>query len=291
MSSNPITRREALGVSASAMAAQQRPQPPAGRPGFVDEFWERFERNIVALLPIQPGMRVLDLGCGAGPHLGLLAERLRGKGEVVGFDLREDRLQIARERFRGNALVRLRQGDLHKMPFEAAGFDLVWSSHVFHGLPDIDGAARELRRVLRPGGYAVLREDASTPRFFPLDVGVGRPGFEGRIHQAFMEWFVADRLQRGRYPHGWTHTLETIGLRNVEARSILHEARPPFTAAQKDYIAYAIRRRLEYDSITPEDRATALAITDPANPYYALNRGDLHFTSTSTTYIGQAQKE
>jgi ubiquinone/menaquinone biosynthesis C-methylase UbiE len=288
MSSERISRREALGISASAAAAQPRPQPPAARPAFVDEFWDPFERNIVALLPIRPGMRILDLGCGAGAHLGLLAERLRGRGEVLGFDLREDRLELARQRHRGNRLVTLRQGDLYQMPFEARSFDLVWSSHVFHGLPDIDGAARALRRVLRPGGYAVLREDASAPRFFPLDLGVGKPGFESRIHQAFLEWFVADRLQRGRYPYGWTHPLETIGLRNVEARSILHEARPPFTAAQKDYIAYAIRRRLDYESITQEDRATALAVTDPASPHYALNRRDLHFTSISTIYIGQA---
>ena len=53
------------------------------------------------MLALRPGMRVLGFGCGAGTHLGLLAERLRGKGEVVGFDLRQDRLDIAREKFAG----------------------------------------------------------------------------------------------------------------------------------------------------------------------------------------------
>lgn len=174
------------------------------------------------------------------------------------------------------------------MPFESASFDLVWSSHVFHGLPDIDGAALAVREVLRPGGFAVLREDASTARFLPLDVGTGKPGFEGRIHQAFMEWFVEDRLKRGRYPYGWTRTLEVAGLRGTRAESILHEARAPLSPVQKEYLAYSLRRRLDYESISPEDRQAALAVTDPASPHYAMNRRDLHFTAISTIYVGRA---
>jgi ubiquinone/menaquinone biosynthesis C-methylase UbiE len=293
MSSKSITRRFAMALPAVSAAAQQtaptaRPQPSARTPAFVEEFWKPFEANIVALLPIRPGMRILDLGCGAGIHLGLLAERLRGKGEVIGFDLRQDRLDVAKEKFGSNPMVRLRQGDLYKLPFDDNEFDLVWSSHVFHGLPDIDGAARQVRRVLKSAGTAALREDGSTSRFLPLDCGVGKPGFEGRVHQAFMEWFVEDRLARGRYPHGWTHTLETIGLTNVRAQSILHEARPPLTPAQKDYLAYSLRRRLDFEKITDEDKQSALAVTDPASPHYAMSRTDLHFTAVSTLYTGVA---
>jgi ubiquinone/menaquinone biosynthesis C-methylase UbiE len=288
MNSNRLTRRAALTASSTVVWAQQRPLVPAGRPSFVDVFWEPFERNVLGLLPIKPGMRILDLGCGSGSHLGLLAERLRGKGEVVGFDIRQDRLDLAAMRFRSQQIIRLRQGDIYKLPFDNASFDLVWSSHVFHALTDIDAAARQLRRVLRPQGIAVLREDASSVRFLPLDFGVGKPGLEGRIHQAFMEWFVEDRLKLGRYPHGWTHTLDNAGLRQVRAESILHQARPPFSQDQKDYMAYALRRRSDYPTLSAEDRATVVEITDPASPNYVFNRKDLHFTASSTIYTGVA---
>ena len=277
-----------FGTSAVPALAQPAASPPA-RPAFIDSFWEPFERDVIAALRMLPGMRVLAAGCGTGTHLGLFAKRLRGRGEVTGLDLREDRLETARRKFAGNKQITLKQGDLYKLPFPGGTFDVAWASHVFHGLRDIDAAARELARVVRPGGVVVLRENRSNLLCLPLDCGTGTPGLEGRLHEAFHKSFVENRLKLGRYPFGWTHALEQAGLASVEARSILHEARPPLREDQKQYLAYFLRSRLQCEGVSEEDRQTVLAITDPAHPAYALNRPDLYVTAVSTIYIGHAR--
>ena len=80
---------------------------------------------------------------------------LRPYGQAFAFDLTEDAVQKARRAQR--PLVR---ADLQHIPFASAAFDLATSFDVMQSVADDGGALREMARVLRPGGHAVLNVTA-----------------------------------------------------------------------------------------------------------------------------------
>ena len=118
-------------------------------------FWFTGTRRVIvsalerALGPRLPGARVLDLGCGTGFTLTRLPESVRS----VGLDYSPAALAFARRRASSSALVR---GSAYALPFADASFDAVLALDVLEHLDDDLAAARELRRVLAPGGVAIV---------------------------------------------------------------------------------------------------------------------------------------
>jgi SAM-dependent methyltransferase len=101
------------------------------------------------------GLRVLDFGCGHGMAGVVLA---RKGAKVTAFDLSQGYLAEADRRARANGVrVHFLRCDGHALPFADASFDRVWGNAILHHL-DLARAARELRRILRPGGRAVFCE-------------------------------------------------------------------------------------------------------------------------------------
>jgi malonyl-CoA O-methyltransferase len=107
-----------------------------------------------ALVPLLEGIlagRALDLGCGSGRYMRLLAQR--GLGDVVGADLSPAMLARARET--GWPVVRAAASGL---PFAAGSFDLVVCALVVGHVSSLDGVIAESARVLRPGGVLVYSD-------------------------------------------------------------------------------------------------------------------------------------
>jgi ubiquinone/menaquinone biosynthesis C-methylase UbiE len=113
-----------------------------------------FKRQLVEQARIGPGQRVLDLGCGTAT-LSLLIKRRQPDAEVVGIDPDPAVLAIARAKAAGaGEAIALDEGSATALPYPDGSFDRVLSSLVFHHLTRADKfqAAREVARVLRPGG-------------------------------------------------------------------------------------------------------------------------------------------
>src|SRR5436190_6144262 len=98
------------------------------------------------------GKRVLDAGCGVGYGSSMLAEA--GSAEVVGVDVAEAVLEVARMRMPAN--VELRTGDVRKLAFDDASFDVVVCFEVIEHIDRRDAMLGELRRVLAPGGVLLV---------------------------------------------------------------------------------------------------------------------------------------
>src|SRR4051794_8714606 len=102
-------------------------------------------------VPLEPGQRVLDIGCGVGAFLRLAA----GLGaEVFGLDASEALIDIARRRV---PEADLRVGDMESLPYEADTFDLVTGFTSFFFANDIVVALREAGRVAKPGAPIVIQ--------------------------------------------------------------------------------------------------------------------------------------
>ncbi|MFC5141588.1 class I SAM-dependent methyltransferase [Actinomycetospora rhizophila] len=133
------------------------PGMPAEAPQFLYDVMSRVlgagpsHRRLVAQAAPPPGGRVLEIGCGTGNVLAVMARR-HPDAELVGLD--PDPAALARARTKLPATVRLEQGFADALPLPDDHVDRVLSSLMFHHLPadDRPGVLREVRRVLRPGG-------------------------------------------------------------------------------------------------------------------------------------------
>lgn len=110
------------------------------------------------LMPVDgaDGMHVLDFGCGPGYDMVGFATQSK-PARLVGLDVSRSSLAEAKDRLAlHSADVEFLYHDVAsaRLPLKDASMDLVHSSGVLHHLPDIDGALRELRRVLKPNGIA-----------------------------------------------------------------------------------------------------------------------------------------
>jgi SAM-dependent methyltransferase len=118
----------------------------AGRRRILESFIERIVDELS--LPEGRRPRILDVGCGTGANLDMLARF----GDTAGVDISEDALSFCRER----GLTQVRRGAAESLPFEGDSFDLVTALDVVEHLDDDLAGLREMRRVLKPNGRALL---------------------------------------------------------------------------------------------------------------------------------------
>jgi arsenite methyltransferase len=110
--------------------------------------------NPFSLGRLEPGERVLDLGCGAGTDSLVAARMVGADGRVTGIDMTPEMLDKARRSAAemGEENVEFVEGEAEKLPFADASFDVVISNGVIDLIPDKDAVFSELHRVLAPGG-------------------------------------------------------------------------------------------------------------------------------------------
>ncbi|HNU68874.1 MAG TPA: methyltransferase domain-containing protein [Myxococcota bacterium] len=106
-------------------------------------------RTVLKFIKPTEGQRVLEVGCGAGNVL----EQIVG-ADLTGIDLSDHLLEKARERLRQRA--RLLKADAAALPFEDGWFGVVYCTEVLEHVLDPRAVIREMRRVLRPDGVAVV---------------------------------------------------------------------------------------------------------------------------------------
>jgi len=114
-----------------------------GRRRIIEGFVERICRQLSKRRP-----RILDVGCGTGANLQMLANF----GVAEGVDVSDEALDFCRAR----GLSGVKQGAAEALPYEEASFDLVTGLDVVEHLDDDLAGLKEMRRVLRPGGRALL---------------------------------------------------------------------------------------------------------------------------------------
>lgn len=144
-------------------------------------------------LRIQPGERVLDIGCGTGLSLPFLIEAVGARGEVVGFDRSDAMLAQARRRVGDNAWedrVRLVSGSAHNPP-DTIGtyFDVAMFGYSLGVMNDWEQAWEHAVASLRPGGrIGVVDTDWPTGRWRLLAPVAAGAFVLGGVHPARHVW-------------------------------------------------------------------------------------------------------
>jgi ubiquinone/menaquinone biosynthesis C-methylase UbiE len=160
-------------------------------------------RRIDKLLPMGPGDRVLEVGCGQG-HL---TTRLAERGiDMVGIDANPNAPEVS-----GSARVlHMRAEDLS---FDDGEFDAVIAVHAIEHIPPLDEAAAEMARVLRPGGKALFIYPAEPIQgLYAVPTSVILYGTPFKAHEVHCHWLSPAKVRRIMKPHGLDETHHEFNL-------------------------------------------------------------------------------
>ncbi|NJO94503.1 MAG: class I SAM-dependent methyltransferase [Hydrococcus sp. RM1_1_31] len=121
-------------------------------------FWNRFGQQTIARLSLHSGDRVLDVCCGTGASAIPAAVSVGSTGKVLGIDLAESLLELARNKSRQQGLenIEFQAGDFENLGLEDESFDAVVCVFGIFFVPDLVAAVRELWRMVRPGGKLAI---------------------------------------------------------------------------------------------------------------------------------------
>ncbi len=125
-----------------------------------------WRRRTVALARLDDGESALDVGVGTGDLAFELLAASPQTSRVTGVDVSERMLTLVRARSRASphgGRFEARAADAHALPFADGSFDRVVAGFAVRNFGDLDAGLREMRRVLRPGGRAVILEFSHAP--------------------------------------------------------------------------------------------------------------------------------
>jgi len=184
------------------------------------KFFTEWGKRLIELMPITPGLRVLDIAAGTGAVLFPAAQKVGPKGRVTGIDLSGEMVQEARRIARSSGLsnVDFLKMDAEHLEFPDASFDTVTCGFGIFFCPDMNAAFREMYRVCKPGGYIGLTVFDKNPAPFT-------PGFPILNQQV-----TAYKVPYVRMSHGssWTPEemkgmIEQFGFRSTLTRSEFYD--------------------------------------------------------------------
>ena len=164
------------------------------------------------VLGLRPGDRLLDLGCGGGRHA---VEAARRGAVVTAADLDLGELKAVRDTAYAmvqtgevpEGSVSAANGDALRLPFPDGTFDRIIASEVMEHIPDDLGAARELMRVLRPGGTIAVTVPSYLPErvCWALSDEYHAPFVEGGHVRIYTESGLRSVLRKGGLRPGAAH--------------------------------------------------------------------------------------
>jgi demethylmenaquinone methyltransferase/2-methoxy-6-polyprenyl-1,4-benzoquinol methylase len=120
-----------------------------------------WKQDFAARSGVLPGDSVLDLAGGTGDIAALMSKRVGARGRVVLTDINQAMLDVGRRRLEDRGIVRnieFALADAEHLPFPDGEFDAVTIAFGLRNVTDKDAALREMRRVLKPGGRALILE-------------------------------------------------------------------------------------------------------------------------------------
>ena len=185
---------------------------------FVPAIFGEWAPHLVDAAGVAPGHAVLDVACGTGVVAHAAADRMGGRGTVVGVDLNPAMLAVAR---RLHPDIDWRQADAAELPFANGSFDVVLCQSALMFFPDVAQALREMARVVTaPGSVAVQvwGRLESQPGYGPFVEVAARHAGPEAVHLLGAYWLLGDL-------DALTALFESVGLRVTATRTRLGTAR------------------------------------------------------------------
>ncbi len=244
-------------------------------------------KQAIDVMALPPGSRGLDAGCGVGLHAIWLAEKA-GEARVVGVDLSEENLAVARENVAASGVsdrIELERHNVLELDFPNDSFDWAWSADLLYPLPAMEHplGLRELARVVRPGGKIGVAFWSSQQLL------AGHPLLETRLHEAH----TARNPYLGRIEpalhflraRGW---MREVGLSDIETRTFVSEIVGPIEGSKREALAFWLD--MFYGdlkgSVDANDWTDYLWFADPVSASFIGDEPDYYGFITYTLFLG-----
>jgi ubiquinone/menaquinone biosynthesis C-methylase UbiE len=135
---------------------------------FVTSIGRPVADDLIGVAGLQPGERVLDVACGTGVVTRLAAERVGPAGKVAGLDVNPGMLAVARSQTPPDTSIEWHQANAESMPLPDEAFDVVLCQMGLQFVSSKLTALREMRRVLKPTGRALVTVPGPKPPIFAV---------------------------------------------------------------------------------------------------------------------------
>lgn len=246
--------------------------------------WRTIANSAAYLSPhLEPGLGLLDIGCGPGTitveFADRLAEGLAEGGRVVGLDASAEIIAKASADFERDNLSFV-VGNAYDLPFDSDTFDIVHAHQTLQHLADPVRALREMRRVVKPGGVVAARDvDYAGTIWFPQSAGLDQwLDLYERVHRSNGgEPDAGRRLKAWALEAGFADVAATASIWNFSAAidrewwGSMWESRVLQSAFAGDAIAKGLASRQQLDLISRAWRQWA----DSETGWLAMPHGEV----------------
>ncbi len=143
----------------------------------------------LATAPIEPGMTVVDWGCGPARYTSRLSSLVGENGRVIAMDVEPLALRIVEQKAVAERLANVETVllDSYCSPLQDSSVDVVLLMHTFHGIDDRDALLAEIHRILKPSGFLFM-----DPGHMKLEDAIGQ--VEGSCRFELREQHDGDML-------------------------------------------------------------------------------------------------
>jgi ubiquinone/menaquinone biosynthesis C-methylase UbiE len=242
-------------------------------------------RQIIRNLELPPDAIVLDVACGDGAYSRWIAQELGPTGLVIGLDRSSAYLELANDN--STAGSSYLAGDINSLPFASDRFDAAWCAQSLVSLPDPLAAMKEMHRVLRPGGRAIVLENDSLHEImlpWPEELELAIRAAQWSAYKATKrrpeKRYIARRL---------SSVMRRAGLSQVSRKTYATDRVAPLTEAEGLFLTHHLEalREIVWDYLSPRHRRELDRLTEPGTSHFMLARPDFEMTWLDVVCIGR----
>lgn len=241
------------------------------------------ERSFSLVAP-DPGLAILEVGCGTGADLLALARQLGSHGCVVGIDrsFAMARASVCAAAGAADAArIALGQADIHALPFGSASFAGCRADRVLQHVEHPRRAVAELARVVRPGGRLVVSEPDWDSLVIDLGSDVGSPGQTRSLARRLRD-ALADGVRHGAIGSRLPRLFAEAGLVSVRVEAHALTLSTPRLAEEILGLSTRAVAAFERGALEAEETARVLALLDTAG-----HTGRLFCSLTGFTVVAE----
>lgn len=173
----------------------------------INNYLRNAQEKLVSLLDVKKNVHFLDVGCGTGWAVGLVAKKMDDKGLFFGVDLSSKMIEKATKNFQGKENFHFIQSNAEDIPLDTDFFDIIICTNSFHHYLNPEKALHEMARLLKNGGRLYILDMSANNWFIQVVIN--------RIIKKFQPEFV--RLYSSKQLQ-WL--FEQAGLRYVSSKKI-----------------------------------------------------------------------